>query len=69
MRKITILIGLILLFALFSVKTEAGDPEQYPATTLDNKQKNIDKSGLRMLQKMPGCKESRNKQRRKASGS
>ncbi len=44
MRKITILIGLILLFAMFSVRVEAADPEQSPATVLDNKRKQTDKA-------------------------
>ena len=43
MRKITNIIGLMLLFAMFSVRVEAGDPVQSQATTLNKGQKQTDK--------------------------
>jgi hypothetical protein len=43
MRKITNLIGLMLLFAMFSVRAEAADPGQSPPTMLDGKPKIVDK--------------------------
>jgi len=39
MRKITIPVGLILLFAVFSVRAEVVDPDQPPGTMLEEKKK------------------------------